>query len=281
MSKRVLLAVDLSNQIYRAAASHSRLTSGDTFTGGLYGVMVSVASAISRVGATDLVFCMDSKPYVRSLAYPQYKAFRKKDQDPELRRLYKETEPLVLEWAGRTGIPVWAVPGFESDDLIGHAVRLNGWRYAQIVAMSNDEDLFQLCDHPRFKIWRDVKRGLLGAEYLRSEFNLSPADYVKALALSGTHNDVEGIAGIGPKKSAAIVNDPAKWRRALNEHGPMIERNLSLIRLPHADLTKNGPVILPSVERDYFSIRDLYRFAGVYEIDITPMIANAFEQVLL
>ena len=281
MTRRRLLAVDLSNQLYRASAAHSRLTSGDTFTGGLYGLLVSVASAITRVGATDIVFCRDSKPYVRSLAYPQYKAFRKTTQDPELKRLFNESEDLVNEMIARFGIPAWHLPGFESDDLIGHAVRMNGWRYEIIVAMSNDADLFQLCDHPRFKIWKDAKQGLLGAEYLAKKFNLTPAEYVKALALSGTHNEIEGLPGIAEVRSAQIVNDPAKWRSYFNKHREMIERNISLIQLPHPDLTRGGPVNIPTVERGVFSLRSLYRFAGVYEIDITPMIANAFEQVLL
>lgn len=280
MSRRVLLAVDLSNQIYRAAAAHSKLSSGETFTGGLYGFLVSVASAITRTGATDIVLCRDVKPYVRSDLYPDYKALRKTTQDPELRRLYQESAELVEELVARMGIPVLARPGFESDDLMGAITRRYGWRFDLIVAMSNDEDLFQLTDHPRFRIWRDAKRGLMGAEFLAKQFNLKPADYIKALALSGTHNEVEGIPGIGPVKSAAIVNDPIKWRRYLSSHGDLIARNLALIKLPHPDLERNERVVLPSVERGSFSLRDLYRFAGVYEIDVTPMIANAFEQVL-
>lgn len=277
---RVLLAVDFSNQLYKAAAAHGDLSSGAVFTGGLYGFMVSLAAAIYHTGATDVVLCRDSKPYLRSLIYPSYKLLRKGNQDPELRRLYEESQPLVLEFARVCGLPVWAVPGFEADDLAGFVVRRYGWRFRLVVSMSNDGDLLQLMDHPRFRIYKDSKRPLVDAKALPciSGKRLSTSQYVRALALSGTHNEVEGIEGIGAIKSAKAVLDPIQWRQLLAQHRELIERNIALITLPHADLRSTR---LPLSTKGEFDLRALYRFADRFDIDITPRIAESLEQVLL
>lgn len=281
MTERVLLAVDFSNQLYRATATHTELTHDGTFTGGLYGLLVGVASAIHHTRATDLVICRDTKPYRRSLLYPDYKAGREATRDPEVHALYRASEPLALECFDLLGVPVWAVPGFESDDLVAHAVRRYGWRFKHVVAMSNDADLWQLFDHPNFRIYRNAKQGLQGPELLLTDYaGLTPAQYVLALALSGTHNEVPGLEGIGPKKSAAMVREPSAWRRAAVEHAALLARNTALIRLPHAELTQDGPVLLPTAARTGFPRRSWYRWAGRYDLNITPQMELAFEQVL-
>jgi 5'-3' exonuclease len=279
VSARTLLAVDLSNLLYKSCHAHSGLSSGDVFTGGLYGFMLGIAVAIKKTQATDLVICRDMKPYLRSLDYPEYKLLRKTAQDPELKEMYATSEPLVLEFIRGAGIPIWGVPGFESDDLIGYAVRHYGWRFARIVAMSSDEDLHMLLDHPRFAIYKGAKPGQLvtaSPEGYVTPQKVTAAEYRLALALSGTHNEVAGLDGIGAVRAAAIVKDPVKWRQYLGEHGPMIERNLSLITLPHAKL---GRQTLPT-RKGRFTGRSLYRLVSHLDIDITPIMSESFEQVL-
>lgn len=285
MTARVLLAVDLSNQVYRAAAAHQTLTSRDTFTGGLYGFLVSVCSAVLKVGATELVLCRDLKPYVRSQLYPDYKALRQETRDPELKALADTSMQQVLDLAAALGIPVWGVPGFESDDLIGHAVRRYGWRYQMVVAMSNDADLMQLFAHPRFALLRGGKEGGLqralptGRFVVDGKVTATPEEYVHMLCLMGTHNEVAGLPNVGPVRAAAMVQDPVKWRRAQAEHAELLARNRQLIALPHAQLEQAGRVALPRATRP-FTPRDLYRFAARYDIDVTPRMTEAFEQVL-
>ena len=87
---RRLLAVDLSNQIYRACHAHNQLSFDGVFTGGLYGFMQSVSKAIEVSRATDLLVCRDMKPYLRTRDYPEYKALRKKNVDPEMKEMYSE-----------------------------------------------------------------------------------------------------------------------------------------------------------------------------------------------
>jgi len=274
---RVLLCVDLSYQVYRAAASHPMLSSvTGVFTGGLYGFLASFSKAVRETGATDVVVCRDSKPYLRSRDYPDYKQVRKKDQDPDLLRMYKETEPLVLDALDLTGVPTWMCKGFESDDLIGHAVRRHRGRFQRVYAASNDSDLYQLLGAPQFSVYKDDIRTCVNEANLKlDKLQCTPEEHMLASALTGTHNDIEGIKGVGPVNALKAVRDPALMRKHRGTHAAIIDRNLALIRLPHAELPN---LALPQRTRR-FSSRDLYRWAARFDIDVTLSMVNAFEQI--
>lgn len=273
--ERILLAVDFSYQLYRATASHAMLTSGDRFTGGIYGFLQSFGKMIRQTRASHVIFCRDSKPYRRSAIYPSYKMLRKKRQDDELLKKYQESEPYVLDLLRDTGLPLWSVAGFEADDLIAHCVSRHRNRWDRIVAASNDSDLYQLLWCRNFAIYRGEIRmvtqctDLFGAP-------LSTEDYMLMSAIQGTHNDIEGIPGIGPITALKIIRTPGKLRELKAKHGALIERNLELIKLPHGDFPKAEAI--PG-RTEPFSARKLYRSAGAFDIDVTSNMLDAFEQV--
>lgn len=272
----VLLAVDLSYQVYRAAAAHPMLTSRRTFTGGLYGFLTTLSKTIRETRAQQLVICQDRKPYLRSLAYPEYKQLRKKQADDELLMMYSQSMKLVLEAIDVIGLPLWGIDGFESDDLIGHCVTQRRSRYDRIYAASNDSDLFQLLWCEWFFIYRDSIAKLVSGASLLKDKGLTPDQFMLATALQGTHNDVEGIPGVGEKRAAKAAKDPALLRPLKERWGPIIERNLSLIKLPHDQFPRNAAPPGPSRS---FSAQALYRFCGRYDIDVTKSMLDAFEQL--
>lgn len=278
MSGRVLLSVDFSYQVYRAAASHPDLMcmSTETFTGGLYGFMQSFSKTVRETQATDVVVCLDSKPYLRSRDYPAYKQLRKKGADDDLLRLYQASEPLVLDLLQTMGVPVWAEPGFESDDLTAALVQTQRSRYRSIYAASNDSDLYQLLNRPQFAVYRDSIANVVTAERLLASSGLTPAEFMLSTALQGTHNDIEGILGVGPKTAAKAVKDPAVMRKYRDSHGDVIDRNLALIKLPHHELPRSAA---PPTRGGGFSARELYRWCSTYDIDCTLSMVNAFEQI--
>lgn len=275
---KVLLAVDLSYQMYRASASHSNLSSvHGVFTGGLYGFLQSIAKAIRETNSTHVVACRDSKPYLRTRDYPAYKQVRKKSQDPELRKMFDETEPLVLELLSIVGVPVWSVPGFESDDLIAHAATTHRSRFTRIIAASNDSDLYQLFSkNSEFSVYRDSAITAITADRLRTKTGLSPDEFMLASALQGTHNDIEGIKGVGEITASKAVKDAAVMRKYRDSHGHIIDRNLALIKLPHPEFPRQAS--LPT-RTGKFDQRTLYRWLSTYDIDCTLSMVNAFEQI--
>ncbi len=272
----ILLAVDLSYQVYRAAASHPMLTSRRVFTGGLYGFLTTLAKTIRETRAEQIVICQDRKPYLRSIAYPMYKQLRKKREDDELLMMYEQSMKLVLEALEVIGLPVWGVDGFESDDLVGHVVVQHRSRFDRIYAASNDSDLFQLlwCNH--FFIYRDSIAKVVSGTSLMKEKGLTPSQFMLATALQGTHNDIEGIVGVGPARAAAAAKDPALLRGYQDKHAALITRNLSLITLPHPEFPYATPI--PKCDKR-FSAQALYRYCGRYDIDVTKAMLDSFEQL--
>lgn len=274
--KRVLLCVDLSNQAYRASAAFSSLTSEGRFTGGLYGFLGAISKATKATGATEIVICEDRKPYLRSETYPQYKLLRKDTKDPDLYENAQYSIGLIKELLEVTGWPLWSLAGFESDDLVAHAVTKYRHRYHRIIGMSNDSDLFQLFQYEAFQAYRGKKGLYTRQDYDKEWLGLPPDLFCTALAFTGTHNEVEGVRGIGPVTALDIVSHPFKLRAAREKHFDIVERNLKLIQLPHAKLPQTTR--LPSPTRPYRE-RDLLRFCGRFDISLTMEMCYSFSQL--
>lgn len=273
MTKKILLAVDLSYQCYRASAAHPMLTCDDVFTGGLYGFLQTWSKAVRETGATHVVFCQDRKPYLRSASYPEYKLLRKKNADDELLKMHKQSMRLILDLLEALELPVWGLQGFESDDLIGYCALRYGPSFYKIYAHSNDSDLFQLLTVPNFIVYGN---GVMTEAVLMKTMGITPDEYMRATALSGTHNDIAGINRVGLKTAIKAIRDPALMRSYRAQHGALIDRNMELIRLPHADFPQD--VRMPSY-RGGFDERLLYRLLGRYDIDCTASMLAAFEQI--
>lgn len=272
-----LLAIDLSNQIYKAAAVHSKLTSGNHFTGGLYGFLEALTKGILETRAEQLVICKDVKPYLRTQQYPAYKALRVKTQDDALVIHARETQILVQDLADAIGLPMFGLVGFEADDLIAHIVRTKSVYvpHTRVVAASNDSDLYQLFDYDNFGIWRG-KKGFYWKRDYHDEWGLNSNDYIRLLALMGTHNEIEGIAGVGPVTALKLVRNPARLRACLVEHQELVDRNTELIKLPHAKFPLD--VDIPE-NPGIFTSRKLIRFCGRYDITVQGTWIEAFERL--
>lgn len=271
-----LLCVDLSNQAYKASAAHPTLSSDGVFTGGLYGFMIAIAKAVGDTGATSIVLCTDSKPYRRTRLYPEYKLLRANTKDPVLAENANTTIAQVRELVKVVGWPIWSVPSFESDDLVAHTVIHYRHRYHNIIAMSNDSDLYQLFQWKHFQLYKG-KKGLYTRNDYDKEWGLPANQLVLALAMCGTHNEVEGIKGIGPVTARKmLLNDPAKYRATRERHLAVIERNESLIKLPHPDFPTTAQ--LPPYTCEYDE-RALQRFCARYEIQLQRWQSENFEKL--
>ena len=273
---KILLCVDLSNAAYKAAAVHPTLSSDGVFTGGLYGFMMAIAKAIGETGATAVVLCTDSKPYHRSQLYPEYKLLRADTKDKELAERVTLTITQIRELVKVTGWPIWSVPGFESDDLIAHAVSHYRHRYKEIIAMSNDSDLYQLFKWPHFSLYKG-KKGIYDHLDYDKEWGLPAHELYLALAMIGTHNEVEGIKGIGPATAKKYLRDGAAYTELRKKHREVLERNEALIRLPHSDFPVDAQV--PFIEHSYDE-RALQRFCARYEIQLQRWQSENFESLM-
>lgn len=269
---RTLLAIDLSNTLYKAVATHQNLTHHGEFTGGLYGLLVSIATAINKVGATDLLFCRDMRPYLRSATYPEYKALRPTTRDEGVYDKFNSSMPQVLAVADAMGWPTWGIVGYESDDLIAQCVRCRQWR--KTIGMSNDSDLYQLLDAHNFGIYKSAAQPIYTYDEFFYEWGMSTEDFKLAHAIMGTHNEIAGIDGIGPITVKKILRNPHEYRRIREKHGAIIDRNLGLIQLPHPSFPTD---IYPHRTTYEFNYRKFIRLMAPYNIDVTASMVKAFE----
>lgn len=273
---RNLLLVDLSNQAYKAAASHPTLTSSNgEFTGGLYGFIAAMAKAIDTTGATHVCICEDRRPYRRSQLYPEYKQIRVVNKDKELAVKVTTTVEQIRKLCAVTGWPIWAVDEFEADDLIAHATIQYRHRFKKIVAMSGDSDLYQLFNWKHFEMFKGKQGTYRHEDYLKEWRGLSPGKLVMALALTGTHNDVEGIDGVGPVTAIHAMNNPEHLDTLVKLHADMFARNMELILLPHKDFPREEQMPL----KDVYDERELQRFCARYDIQLQMWQAEAFGNV--
>lgn len=272
----ILLAVDLSYQVYRASAANPMLTSRRVFTGGLYGFLMTFGKMVRETKATHVVIAADRKPYVRSATYPEYKQLRKKNADDELLKMFNQSLSLVVECLEVVGLPIWGIQGFEYDDLAAHCVSKYRGRFKMIYAATNDSDLFQLLDAPNFAIYSKGITDVMTGTKLWKTMGVTPQQYMTMTALTGTHNDIAGIEGVGPVTAKKALLDPSLMRMHRSKHGALIDRNLELIKLPHHLFPRSTQ--LPEQLRG-FDRRALYKFLGKYDIDTTHAMVQAFEQL--
>ena len=293
MSDRILLMVDVSNQAYKAAATNPNLSSDGIFTGGLYGFICAIAKAIHQTSATDICLCEDRKPYIRSTLYPEYKSLRKNTKDPVLVERVNTTVEQIRKLCEVTGWPIWSIPTFESDDLIARAVIHYRHRYNKIIAMSNDSDLYQLFKYKHFEMYKG-KKGIYTLEDFDEEWEgMNPELLPLALSLIGTHNEVEGVKGIGQKRAIQMLvwegenecykpeyNNYQIGNQWLDEtiilHGDLIKRNLELIKLPHKDFPRDERMPLRVVK---YEERQLQSFLSRYGIKMERWLGENFERV--
>lgn len=274
MPRGSVLFIDLSNQAYKAAAAHANLTSGDTFTGGLYGFIMAVCKVINAERVTRIAMCEDSRPYVREYETADYKGDR--DRDPLLEANASVTKKLIRELCVELNIPIWAIPGFESDDIIAWGAAKYRHRFDASIGMSNDSDLYQLFEFGTFKLYKG-KKGVYSREDFESEFGPMTADELRLfLAMVGTHNAVKGIPRVGEVTAAKIIRDPAKLRATRQQHKELIDRNVELIILPHSKFPKEPGLELTPPK---YNERSMIRFLSKYDVTLMGQMRTAFELI--
>lgn len=271
-----LILVDVSNQAYKASAAfpHLRSDSG-VFTGGIYGFITALCKVIREVDGARVILCEDAKPYIRQYEASGYKGDRG-GLSEELFDCAEITKRQIRSFGDAMSIPSWRLPGYESDDLIAYAALTYGSKFDSVVAMSNDSDLCQLFALPHFSLHRG-KKGRYGREDFQKEYgDISTDDLLTLLAMTGTHNAVRGVKGVGLITAKKILSSPSSWRAFREKHGELIDRNLELIRLPHPQFQPTPELVLPT---HHYRDRALLSYCSPYSITVTQAMQNDLEKL--
>ena len=249
-----LLLVDAMSLLFRAY--HSIPTRFATVgadgqrepTNAVYGFLAQLLRVIDDYDPSHVAIAFDAPgPTFRESIDQQYKANREEPPD-ELRPQFGRARDLVEA----LGMPGYAVPGFEADDILGTLAKAAARSDFHVRIFSGDRDLFQLIT-TRINVFYPRPRGLPNLVYDRAAFKkrweVEPRQLVDIKALQGDSSDnISGVPGIGEKTAIALIRDykdldgvlavidelPTRARRALsdpaNQELARLSRRLATIR---------------------------------------------------
>ena len=239
MTQRLML-LDSASLYFRAfyGVPDQRRTPDEPPTNAVRGFLEMIASLVVTHRPTHLVACWDNdwRPAFRVNAIPTYKTHRLSEgstvQEESPEDLTPQV-PLIVDTLRALGIARIGSDGYEADDVIGTLThRARGRQLVDVV--TGDRDLFQLVDDEAgVRILYTARGGVrdpdvVTQEFLQDKYSISTGQaYADMATLRGDTSDgLPGVAGIGEKTAAALINrygDLASLRRALAEGDPQIK----------------------------------------------------------
>ncbi|BFT93996.1 MAG: hypothetical protein MNSN_01420 [Minisyncoccus archaeiphilus] len=201
--------IDGNSIVHRAFHALPPLRKSDgQVVNAVYGFLLVLFKIVKDFDPKYLVACFDRpEPTFRKEKFSDYKAKRVKAPQ----ELYDQI-PLVKEVLKAFCVPIYEMPGYEGDDLIGTLSRLSVEKNEVIenIIVSGDNDIFQLVDD-RTKVYF-LKKGVKDASlcdsiYVRERFGgLTPSQIVDYKALRGDQSDnIPGVLGIGEKTATELI----------------------------------------------------------------------------
>ncbi len=201
----IIDAMALAYKGYYAFISRPLTTSKGEPTSAVYGFISQLLKIIEDTRPDYLAVAFDSKEKTfRHDRYENYKSSREtmpEDMVPQIQRIKEVIDAFE--------IPLYILPGFEADDLIGTAVKKAEEMGLQCFAITPDKDYIQLIT-PNVKVIKPGKSTdeiiILDEKKVREEYGFEPKQMIDYLALVGdSSDDIPGVAGIGPKTALPLI----------------------------------------------------------------------------
>ncbi len=176
-------------------------------TGALYGVVAMLLKIIEELKPDHIVACFDlPEPTHRHVVYEAYKAGRAKTDDALVAQIIRSRDIFAA-----FGIPIYELPGFEADDMLGTIVeQLKKTKNLRTVIASGDMDTLQLVDADKVLVYT-LKKGiqdtiLYNETAVRARFGFGPELIADYKGLRGDPSDnIPGVKGIGEKGGTDLI----------------------------------------------------------------------------
>ena len=224
----------------------------------VYGFTAMLIKLVDETDADHIAVIFDAgRRTFRNDIYPDYKANR-----PEAPEELIPQFDLVRDATRAFNVVCVEMAGFEADDLIATYARLAVEAGAEVTIVSSDKDLMQLVGD-RVRMRDPMKNRDIGPAEVVERFGVGPDKVVDVQALAGDSTDnVPGVAGIGVKTAAQLINEygdletvlarageikQPKRRQSLIEQADAARMSLDLVRLKD-DVPVDEPI-------DTFAVR--------------------------
>lgn len=207
--KPLLLLFDghaLLHRAFHALPSLAVTRTGEP-TGALYGFASMLLKVLAEYKPTHWAIALDApSPTFRHEQFKEYKAQRKPAPD-ELKSQLVRVKDLIKAF----NIPLFEIPGYEADDIIGTISKKASEQGIDTIIVTGDTDTLQLVS-PRVKVLTP-KPGrpfsdtvLYDEEAVRQRYHLSPNQLADLKGLKGDPSDnIPGVQGIGEKTATKLI----------------------------------------------------------------------------
>lgn len=268
-ASRVLLLFDFSNCLFKAIATMQQLSFAGKFTGGVFGFINQFIKNLKLHQPTAVAVCMDAPPYLRKDFFPEYKADRKKNDlfSPEN---IKESVEFCNEFLDLLNVPIFKELGHEADDLFAYICKQYHKEFDKIVIVSSDDDLSQLFIYRN--VYLQKKNKLYGYKDFVQEFQIEPEDWYKVTAMSGGHNNLKGLPGIGVVKAIKVLREN-KYAQIYDSNKEMMGKYLRLAKIP---FEAKSDAIFP-LGKTSFPERKIINFYSRLGMTLTSEMIKSFE----
>jgi DNA polymerase-1 len=240
---RHVFLIDGSGFLFRAFHALPPMTRADgTPVNAVYGFTAMIMKLVDETDADHIAVIFDAgRRTFRNDIYPEYKANRPPPPDELIPQF-----DLVREATRAANIACVEMAGYEADDLIATYSRLAVEAGADVTIVSSDKDLMQLVGD-RVRMKDPMKNRDIGPAEVAERFGVGPERVIDVQALAGDSTDnVPGVAGIGVKTAALLINEygdleavlarageikQPKRRQSLIDHAEDARVSLDLVRL--------------------------------------------------
>ena len=172
----------------------------------VYGFLNSFLRTLADWQPTHCAIAFDlPEPTFRHREFADYKAHRP-PTPPELRGQFERIRQLVSVF----GIPVYEMPGYEADDILGTLSRQAELKEMETLILTGDTDTFQLVS-PRVRVLMSAstqKRALYDEAAVMERYGgLRPETLPDVKALQGDSSDnIPGVPGVGGKTAIRLIS---------------------------------------------------------------------------
>ena len=177
------------------------------YTGVLYGMLRSILVACKKFNISNIVIIYDPLPEISNqFRYKIADNYKNRKKDPETEANFYASLILAQSFFYRAGIKQVTTTKFEADDLL-HYYSHKIYKDENVIALTNDHDLFQILVPNRVKILKiGSDYSLYTATDFKKEFSIKPKQYRDVLALGGCSTDnVKGVKGISKNTALSLI----------------------------------------------------------------------------
>jgi len=235
-----IVLIDAHSLIYRAFFALPPMSTSDgQVTNAVYGFTSMLAIVLASRPEFAIAAFDVGAPTFRSQEYKEYKAGRRAMPDDLRPQIEKVRE--VLE---SFTIPIYGIPGFEADDVIGTLSRIAEERGHAVTIVSGDLDCLQLVSDsvealvPRRGI---TDTFVYGPDQVRQRYGFEPPQLIDFKALRGdTSDNIPGVPGVGDKTAGSLVQQYGTIESLLERVDELPEGRVKKALIENADRIRLG-----------------------------------------